>query len=91
MQKPNVLQELKEHISRVLEGKDIGLNESTPLLAWHVINSLEIVRLLNFIQNRFQVKIPLDLVVAENFNDLKSITRLILRLAEHQNGGRVVG
>jgi acyl carrier protein len=80
MQKAKVIQDLKQYlICEVLDGNDIGLDEHTPLLAWSIINSLEMVRLLTFIDSRFGVEIPSDDLIAENFTDLTSITNLIFK------------
>jgi acyl carrier protein len=79
----DVLTRLRQYIAQeVLEGRDIGLDDSTPLLAWRVLNSLELVRLLNFIHHDFHIRISFDLVVAEHFKDLRAIADLIVSLAE---------
>ena len=83
MQYNEIVARLKEYLAQeVLDGKDIGLDEHTPLLEWGVINSLEIVRLLSFIQANFGLEIPADQLTAERFVDLSSITTLILEQAE---------
>lgn len=80
MQRAEILAELRRYIAQdVLDGRDMGLNESTPLMEWGVLNSLEIVRLLSHIQTTFNVDIPPDQVVAEQFADLNAITDLVLR------------
>ncbi|GHO60134.1 acyl carrier protein [Ktedonobacter robiniae] len=79
MSRIEIVERLKQYfITEVLDGKDIGLDESTPLLEWGVINSLEIVRLLGFIQQQFGVEVPADDITAEYFSSLLSITDLIL-------------
>jgi acyl carrier protein len=75
------MEALKGYISReILDGKDMGLNGSTPLLEWGIINSMEIARLVSFIQDQYSVKVPNDKIVAEYFVDLASITNLVLEL-----------
>ena len=79
MNRTTIVEQLASYIARdVLEGKDIGLTETTPLLAWGIINSLEIVRLLRFIHQQFSVDIPLDQLVADSFTDIASIANLVL-------------
>ena len=62
----------------VLEGRAPELDGATPLLEWGILNSLEIVRLLEFIEQRFGVSIGFDQVVGENFKNLDSVTRLVI-------------
>jgi len=65
----------------VLDGKDISLDATTPLLEWGVVNSLEIVKLINFIRSRFNISIPSDKVTAEHFQNLHSLANLVVQLA----------
>ena len=88
MNQLEVLGGVKGYISReVLDGKDIGLDESTPLLEWGIINSIEMARIVSFIQEQFHVKVPADRILPDNFKDLISITSLVLELARSQGGG----
>ena len=85
MNQSEVLDGVKSYISReVLDGKDIGLNESTPLLEWGIINSIEMARIVSFIQDQFRVKVPADKILPDNFKDLASITNLVVELAQSQ-------
>ena len=82
MQRSDVVDQLKHYIAEsVLDGKEVGLDESTPLLEWGVINSLEIARLLNFIQQQFHVEIPSEKVIAEHFANLRVLSDLVMELA----------
>ena len=79
MQRLAVIEQLKRYIAQdVLGGKDIGLDETTQLLEWGVINSLEIVRLLSFIREQFGVDIPTSEIVADSFTSISSIAELVL-------------
>jgi medium-chain acyl-[acyl-carrier-protein] hydrolase len=79
MQRLTIIEELKRYIAQdVLAGKDIGLDETTPLLEWGIMNSLEIVRLLSFIRKQFAVDIPADKLVADSFTSVSSVTDLVL-------------
>jgi acyl carrier protein len=66
--------------NEILDGKDIGLDNSTPLLEWGVLNSMEIARLVNFLQNQFRIEVPDDKIVLDNFKDVDSITSLVSNL-----------
>ncbi|HEX2909576.1 MAG TPA: acyl carrier protein [Chloroflexia bacterium] len=82
MERPEIIEKLKAFISQdILDGRDIGLDETTPLLEWGVINSLEIVKLLNFIQECFGIEVPISMVVADYFRDIEAITDLVQSLA----------
>jgi medium-chain acyl-[acyl-carrier-protein] hydrolase len=88
MQRAEVLQQVRGYISKqVLDGRDIGLDETTPLLEWGLINSLEIVRLLSFVQGQFNIEVPGEMIIADHFTNLASVTDLVLGLAaQHQAG-----
>lgn len=79
MQRGEVITQLKTYFAQeVLNGRDIGLDEATPLLEWGVINSLEIMRLLTFIHTNFAVEIPFYKLTGECFANLASIANLII-------------
>ena len=83
MEQSKILDELKAYISReVLDGKDIGLDESTPLLEWGIINSMEIARIVGFIQDRLHVEIPDSKILPEYFINLEAISGLVIELAK---------
>lgn len=83
MQYNEIAIQLKDYLAQVvLDGKDIGLDERTPLLEWGVINSLEIVRLLGFIQTTFGIEVPADQLTADRFVDISSIASLIIEQGE---------
>jgi acyl carrier protein len=76
-----VLAALTQYISKeVLEGRDEGLESTSPLLAWGVINSLEITRLVAFVRKEFGVEIPATRMAPQHFKDLESITALVMDL-----------
>ena len=79
MQRATVVAELQKYIGQnVLEGKDIGLDEMTPLLEWGIINSLEMAKLLHFIRQAFDIEIPLEQLVPEHFANLSSLADFVL-------------
>jgi acyl carrier protein len=79
MQRLIIVEQLKRYIAQdVLGGKDIGLDETTPLLEWGIINSLEIVRLLSFVRKQFAVDIPADKLIADSFTSVSSVADLVL-------------
>ncbi len=82
MGQSGVIQGLKEYVAKeLLEGQDIGLDETTPLLEWGVINSIEMARLVTFIENRWSVSVPEEMIVIQHFKSIESIAALVDRLA----------
>lgn len=80
MQRLEVMEQLQKYfVEQVLDGKNIGLDETSPLLEWGVINSIEIVRLLTFIHKRFDIEIPPGQMTADNFVDIGTIADMVLR------------
>ncbi|MEM9455607.1 MAG: acyl carrier protein [Myxococcota bacterium] len=85
MQQQQVIEILREYIAReVLDGKDIGLEASTPLLEWGVLNSFEITRLISFMTGRFGVTVPSNKAVGTHFQDLRSLSSLIIDLTQQR-------
>ena len=79
MQRATIIERLQRYIAQdILAGKDIGLNETTPLLEWGIINSLQMIKLMNFIDQEFTVDIPPDKLMAEYFTTISSIASLVM-------------
>jgi clorobiocin biosynthesis protein CloN5 len=80
MDKEAILKELKRYVvDELLEGKDDGLEETTPLLALGVLNSLEVARMLRFIQRKYGAAIRLELVRVEDLETLAAIANMVHR------------
>ncbi|MET7467467.1 hypothetical protein ACFYON_05895 [Micromonospora sp. NPDC005686] len=61
-----------------LDGDPKGeLTESTPLLEWEVLNSMNSALLLNFLREQLRVDVPLAAINAANFRDVASISKLV--------------
>jgi len=72
---------LRRYIANeILDGKELELENSTPLLEWGVLNSMEITRLISFIEKEFQIEIPNEKIIIENLKDIDTITKLILEI-----------
>ncbi len=79
MSRQMVIDGLKSYISNeVLDGQDIDLDGSTPLIEWGIINSMEIARLVAFIQDRFGVEVPSDKITIDQFRNLDALSNLVL-------------
>jgi acyl carrier protein len=70
-----VLDKLKEFVEvELLDGQDNGIEPSTPLLEWGLIDSFSLVRLVSFIHKNFGVDIPPDQLRPETFQSLTVLT-----------------
>jgi acyl carrier protein len=61
---------------------DVDFEEADDLIGEGVLDSLDIVTLITEINNTFDVSIPAEEVVPENFNSAASLWALIERLDE---------
>jgi acyl carrier protein len=74
-----VLAVVRRHIvDNVLEGQDIGLEDTTPLIEWGIINSIEVMRLTRLVEERFGISVPLDTLPQEHFATLSSIADFVV-------------
>jgi len=76
-----IVEGLQTFISgQILEGEDLGLTATTPLLELGILNSMEVLSLIAFIESRFKVVVPPEQILADNFKDLQTIARLVASL-----------
>jgi acyl carrier protein len=76
-----MLSELKQFVGEeLLEGRDAGLDEHTPLLEWGVVDSLSVAELVSFTRERFGIDVPQSEVTPDNLKDLEAYTGLLVRL-----------
>jgi acyl carrier protein len=81
MSDDQVILELRTFIAReFLNGKDEGLDASTPLIEWGLIDSIAIVSLRDFVSARFGVEIPQSELKPSNLSNLATIASLVARL-----------
>lgn len=66
----------------ILSGDPHGeLNETTPLLEWGVLDSLNTARLIAFIRQDLGTEVPLAKITARSFKDVRSITSMLVDAA----------
>lgn len=76
-----IIEELRSFISRdFLGGKDEGLDATTPLLEWGVIDSTSILALRAFIKERLGVTVPTAELHPRNLVNLRAIAAMVVRL-----------
>lgn len=86
MSPESVIEELKEFVIQTfLDGQGDGLDATTPLLEWGVIDSIALVSLLNFIKERFHVQVPNAELKPANVTNLRAIAALVLRLRDGED------
>ena len=82
MTRDEMLSELKQFVVReLLDGRDTGLDEHTPLLAWGVLDSLSVNVLVSYTSERFGIDVPQAEVTPENLKDLDAYVAMLMRLA----------
>lgn len=87
MQRDTILKQVNEYIvQQMLDPNSTDLEETTPLLEWGILQSLELVRLLHFIQKQFGIDIPPDKANADHFINPGAIADLILAELSRQKG-----
>ncbi|MGR6920138.1 acyl carrier protein [[Actinomadura] parvosata] len=64
----------------VLDGDDIKVDETTPLLVSGLLDSLRTARLLNFLRKDVGVPIPAARLDPENFKDVATIVAMVREL-----------
>lgn len=79
MTQAQIIDDLKAYISEeILDGNDIGLEATTPLMEWGVLNSMEIAGLVRFIHQRFAIDLPSETITLEHFQSLDALSRLLI-------------
>lgn len=82
MDRQQVEEQLMQYIvEQRLDGDASGVDGSTPLLAWGLLDSLSVVDLLAFIEDRFSVAVPPELVTASNLETLQAISKLVVDIS----------
>lgn len=71
---------------RFLDGDAAGeLDETSPLLEWGVINSLNSVILLSFINDEFQTPLSLENIDATTFKSVRDMTTMLCGTAKRSH------
>ena len=66
---------LKEYIrEELMNGSSNDLDESENLLAAGIIDSLGILRLVSFVEEKFDIEVPDEDVTIDNFQSVKSMS-----------------
>lgn len=77
----NTVEILKQYIKEELmngAGGDLDVNEN--LLASGIIDSLGVLRLVSFVEERFNIEVPDEDVTLDNFQSIQAITDYLTQL-----------
>ena len=61
---------------------DVDFEETDDLIDSGILDSFDIISLIAEIDNEFDVQIPAEEIIPENFNSAKALQALIVRLAD---------
>jgi acyl carrier protein len=78
--------ELASFIEQKLVGDDrrIAISEKTSLIEDGIIDSMGLLQILAFLEERAGVRVPDDEVSPENFETIEAIEGLVTRLQSHR-------
>lgn len=65
--------------NELLYGDDQGLSYDTNLLDTGVIDSMSLLRLISFLEEHFQIQVPDEAVIPDNFRSLSAIESFLSR------------
>ncbi|NFH91430.1 acyl carrier protein [Clostridium botulinum] len=71
----NLLQDIRD---------DIDFKECTTLIEDGILDSFDIIQIVNAIDEEFDVEIPATEIIPENFNSADSLLKMIRRLEEEE-------
>lgn len=70
---------VKDFIDELAQGVVDHIDENTDLIERGVIDSIDLIRLTNFLEERFQISIQDEDMVPGNFRTLRAIEGLVVR------------
>lgn len=75
-----------DKIIEILEGMhpEVDFNTCNTLIDDKIIDSFDIVTLISELSEEFDISIPVEEIIPENFNSVKAIHALIERLLEDE-------
>ncbi|MBP0971178.1 MAG: acyl carrier protein [Oscillospiraceae bacterium] len=78
------MDEIRETIIGILQDlhEDVDFENETKLIDRKILDSFDIVTLISELTNEFDVTIPADKIVPENFNSADALARMIAELED---------
>lgn len=71
----NLLEEIRD---------DIDFAECETLIADGILDSFDIIQIVNAIDEEYEIEIPATEIIPENFNSANAILKMIRRLSEEE-------
>ncbi len=59
---------------------DVEIRADTPIIENGLLDSIEILNLVGFLEERFEIALPVEEFVPENFTSAETIANLVTRL-----------
>ena len=80
---------ITEWIRRAAETRlpDVEVRADTPIIENGLLDSIEILNLVGFLEERFEIALPVEEFVPENFTSAETITNLVIRLRSTRSVG----
>ena len=78
------MNEIRETIIEILQDlhEDVDFENETKLIDGKILDSFDIVTLISELSNEFDVTIPADKIVPENFNSADALANMIAELED---------
>lgn len=87
LDRATVAAEVKDYIRTDLLGEpEAELALDAPLLEWGLLNSLNISRLIVFVNDRYGVEVPPEQVVGRNFQNIGAVADMVVSLPSEASG-----
>ena len=71
---------LREFISKMINMAPEGLQKDAPLLSSGLLNSINLLQVIQFIEKNYKTKVTMKYMAAENFDSIERILELIPKL-----------
>ena len=69
---------IKEYIkTEILHGRNVDIKEDEDLLSAGIIDSLSILKLVAFVEERFNISVPDEDVVFDNFSSIDALAEYL--------------
>ena len=81
MEIASIASQIVEYLVDEIADEDVELDASTSLLEEGLVDSMNLVRLLGFLEQTFDVKIPVSEVNDTNFANAESIAKLVVSVS----------
>lgn len=77
MSDQEIVAAIRELVVDELLEEDVEIDETTPLFAEGLVDSMNLVRLLALLEETFDIKVPVSMVNDQNLATISSMARLV--------------